>query len=202
MESVSKKIEEHIPGMHGWCTIEKAQKIAQIIVDNNLKVGAELGVFGGRSLIAFGFAFKETGGKITGIDPWEASASLEGKNDEANDEWWAKIDYNFFFNYTLHRIVETELESVIDIMRMKSDQAVHNFGDNSLDFIHQDSNHSEEISCDEVHRWYSKLRTGGYWIADDTNWATTAKAQRLLLEKGFKEIYCAPNSEWKIYIKQ
>jgi predicted O-methyltransferase YrrM len=200
-DKIIYKISTFIPDMHGWCTVDKASYIAKIILDKQLKNGVELGVFGGRSLVSFGFAFAETGGVITGIDPWKVNASLEGTNSEENDEWWAKLDYEFFLNYTQDKILEAELENTIRLMRMKSSEAIRFFDDNSLDFIHQDSNHSEEISCDEVNRWHSKLKSGGVWVADDTNWKTTQRAQTLLVEKGFTEIYSAPNSEWKVYIK-
>jgi hypothetical protein len=47
--------------------------------------------------------------------------------------------------------------------------------------------------------WSPKLCTGGYWVADDTDWVTTLPAQRLLQEKGFAIVEEHPN--WKVFRK-
>jgi hypothetical protein len=70
----------------------------------------------------------------------------------------------------------------------------------SIDFLHQDSNHSEEISCEEVELYHSKVKPDGIWCFDDTDWSTTKKAQQLLLTKGYTEVYNAVS--WKIYRKK
>jgi hypothetical protein len=100
---------------------------------------------------------------------------------------------------TVNIIRQVNLESVVTLARKKSAEAVLDFEDGSLDLVHQDSNHSEQISCDEVERWTPKLKVGGFWIADDTNWPTTQKAQKLLVEKGYTELY--DSGSWKVYRK-
>ena len=62
--------------------------------------------------------------------------------------------------------------------------------------LHQDSNHSEAISCAEVEQWTPKLARDGYWIADDTDWATTQRAQRRLHELGFEVV--EDHVQWKV----
>ena len=188
-----------VPTLHGWCTVEKAEKIYRLIIDNNLKSGVELGVFGGRSLFPMALACKETGGHVTGIDPWNKEACLEGDNSPENAKWWSNIDYNYMYTYTCNLFKDNYLEEIVSLRRVKSEEAVLFFTNESLDFIHQDSNHSEKISCDEVERWLPKLKVGGYWIADDTNWETTRVAQQYLTTNGCEEIY--DSGSWKIYKK-
>jgi len=188
-----------IPTMEGWCTLEKAEYICNLVIKNNLQKGVELGVFAGRSLLPLGWGFQQTGGSITGIDSWSKEACVEGKNDKANDTWWSSLDFDHFYNYTQTKIAEAGLQSHVTLLRQTSADSVSSFEDESLDLIHQDSNHSEQISCDEVERWTPKLKLGGYWIADDTNWLTTKKSQRMLLEKGFEQLY--NSGTWKIYRK-
>jgi len=83
---------------------------------------------------------------------------------------------------------------------MKSSDAVKIFDDHSIDFLHQDSNHSEEISCMEVELYHNKVKPGGTWVFDDTNWPTTKKAQDLLVSKGYTEVY--DSGEWKVYLRK
>ena len=65
--------------------------------------------------------------------------------------------------------------------------------------MHQDSNHSEKISCNEVELYKNKLKTNGIWVMDDTNWDTTKKAQILLVSYNFEELY--DSGDWKVYKK-
>ena len=180
--------------IEGWCTREKVIKMMEYIPDS-AKLAVELGVWGGRSLLPI--AMKCTG-DVYGIDAWDVSASLEGKNDIANDEWWNKMDYNKMYNYT-HTLMQKYNCYNVKLLRMKSVDAVKLFGDHTIDFLHQDSNHSEETSCAEVEVYHTKVKENGIWCFDDTNWPTTKKAQELLFSKGYTEIY--DSGSWKIYKK-
>jgi len=51
-----------------------------------------------------------------------------------------------------------ELLPLVNLYKSTSYSAVTLFSDNSLDMIHQDSNHSEEISCAELNLYDSKLK--------------------------------------------
>ena len=177
--------------IHGWCTKKKALKMIDYIKPNDICV--ELGVFGGKSLLPISFI---TNNSVFGIDAWEKNASLEGSNAKENDEWWGKIDYNEMYNYTLNLFNKYECKHV-KLLRMKSSDAIINFENDSIDFLHQDSNHSEEISCNEVELYHKKVKINGIWVFDDTNWETTKKAQDLLLTYGYEELY--DSGEFKIY---
>ena len=137
-------------------------------------------------------------GDVYGIDAWNLDASLEGKNDVANDEWWSTINYNSMYSYAHNLMTQYNCQNV-KLLRMKSRDAVKLFENNSIDFLHQDSNHSEEVSCEEVELYNSKVKPGGIWCFDDTNWPTTQKAQNILCSKGFKEVW--DSGSWKIYRK-
>ena len=180
--------------IEGWCTKEKAIKMMEFIPDNS-RLAVELGVWGGRSLLPIAMKCK---GDVYGIDAWNVDASLEGKNDVANDEWWSNINYNKMYTYTHGLMMEHNCQNV-KLLRMKSKDAVKLFENDSIDFLHQDSNHSEEVSCEEVELYYSKVKPGGIWCFDDTNWPTTQKAQNILCTKGYEEVF--DSGSWKIYRK-
>ena len=180
--------------VEGWCTREKAIKMMEFISEN-ADISVELGVWGGRSLLPIAMKCK---GYVYGIDAWTADASLEGKNDVANDEWWSKMDYNKIYNYANTLMQQYHCDNV-KLLRMKSIEAVKFFENESIDFLHQDSNHSEETSCMEVELYHSKVKRSGIWCFDDTDWPTTQKAQELIISKGYTEVYNAVS--WKIFRK-
>ena len=189
--------------IHGWCTLEKATKIIEIVFANNPKLIVELGVFGGKSLLPFALAAKNNNNnaKVIGIDAWSKDASLEGTNDITNNNWWSNINYDDMYNYTKTLMIENNVNHMVELYKEKSINVIDKFEDESIDILHQDSNHSQEISVQEVILYSKKLKMNGHWIFDDTNWDTTQNAQLLLLSFGFKEIYTSPKNDWKIFKK-
>ena len=137
--------------------------------------------------------------KVIGIDAWEAQASLEGKNDKANDDWWSNINYTEMQMYTHLLMAQNGVDSIVELWKCKSRDCVAKFEDNSIDILHQDSNHSEEISCEEVELYCNKVKPNGYWVFDDTDWATTKKAQLSLLSKGYKIVQVGPEMKWTVF---
>jgi len=195
------EIERIIPTLEGWCTVDKSKKMAEWISTHKPSKCVEIGVFAGRSLIAVAIALKyNQHGEIHGIDPWSAPAALEGKNNEENDNWWGKIDFEHFYSYTISKINEYGLQKQTKIIRSKSIDAVKYYDDNSLDFVHIDGNHSEETSTLDVNLWGPKVKNGGIIVFDDTNWETTKKAQHRLVELGF--ILDGDYDTWRMYTKK
>jgi len=194
LQDVERVIDEVLPRLPGWCTPEKGKRMAALTYGAGLCV--ELGVFGGRSLLAIGLALRDQGrGRADGIDPYTASAALEGKNDVANDQWWSAIPYS-----VIASTAEGALQPLgerVRLVRKRSADAVGDYEDGSVDLLHQDSNHSELISCQEVALWAPKMRPGATWVFDDSNWPTTQAAQRLLLELGFTVL--EDHHLWKVF---
>lgn len=197
--SVEAVIEQELPTMPGWCTPEKGKRMAWYARGAELCV--ELGVFGGRSLVALALTLADQGfGRADGIDPFTASASLEGSNDPANDEWWSKLNYEDIARSARETLQRLNLSpNYAQIIRMRSRDVVGLYEDGSIDVLHQDSNHSEEVSSEEVELWTPKMAPEGYWIFDDTNWPTTKKAQNALMGLGFVEL--EDHGDWKVYRK-
>lgn len=196
LRTVEERIEAALPSMPGWCTVEKGKRVAALTYGAELCV--ELGVFGGRSLFAIGLALADQGsGRADGVDPYTASASLEGVNDPANDEWWSTVPYGEIADYAEAMLQNASLADRVRIVRKRSADAVADYADGSIDLLHQDSNHSEAVSCEEVVLWAPKVRPGGTWIFDDANWPSTQAAQRMLLDRGFtlEEDYGA----WRVF---
>jgi len=177
----------------GWCPKEKALKMASLVKPNDVCI--ELGVYGGRSLLPLCLMTKN---KVFGVDAWSKNASLDGENKKENDDWWSNVNYYEMYNYTINLMKKHNCINC-SLLRMTSEEAIGHFFDNSIDLIHQDSNHSEQISCLEVELYENKLKPGGFWVFDDTDWDTTKKAQERLIEKNFVLINDYGN--WKIFQK-
>lgn len=173
--------------MDGWCSPEKAVRLAELVCETATNKSIELGIFGGRATVAMGMAHAQIGkGHCWGVDPWEVKSCEEGENDPANDKWWKEVDYKGVH----HRFVSTVLSlDLWDRVRWH-----HGTSSEAFQFIayedkpmfgvmHQDSNHSELISCREVELWAAYLEKDGYWILDDADWKSTQKALRMLAEQ-------------------
>lgn len=187
-----------LPTLEGWCTKEKAMIIYNVILSIEKPVCVELGVFAGRSLVAIAKAAKRKNGHVYGIDAWSNDASMYGNNREENNIWWSNIDYEYFYNYTKDVLLKGNVADICDILRNKSNDVVEQFEDNSIDFLHQDGNHSEECTTEEVKKWCSKVKVGGYWAFDDSDWPTTKKAQELLVSKGYS-LLSENDGKWQLY---
>jgi hypothetical protein len=192
-------IETTLPGLPGWCTVEKGLRMAELA--RGAKLCVELGVFGARGLVSLAAALREQGfGEAHGIDPYTVDAALEGKNAPANDEWWShNVDLGEIARIAQLGLERLGLTSWARIIWEKSQDVVSRYDDGSVDLLHQDSNHAEAVTCAEVALWTPKIRPGGYWVFDDTDWETTKRAQRELEALGFKLI--EDHVSWKVYQK-
>lgn len=170
-----------VANLEGWCDYQKAKNLAQIILDRRPEVIVEIGVFGGRSLSAMAMACQHIdNGRCIGIDPWSKSAALEGDIGSDHYEWWEKVDLERIRKTFLSNIRQLGLEDFIAIQHNHDCESLKNFMDQSIDLIHQDSNHSPQVSVRTCRDWVQKLKIGGLMIVDDTQWPSLARAIELM----------------------
>ena len=197
-EQVFPILESAIPRLHGWCTVEKAKRLARLAADVAPALAVELGVFGGRSLVAMAYGCKVAGrGRVEGIDPYLKDASLEGTQDPANAKWWSELDYDAVHRAAEQALWDNGLREHATIVKAKSLDALSRYRNGSIGLLHQDANHAEETSCAEVVAYAPKMAPGGFWVMDDTNWESTVKAQQLLIDMGFA--FVEPHGAWGIF---
>lgn len=194
-------IPETVFNLEGWCTKEKAYRLYNLVKESNSKLSVELGVFGGKSLIPIALAHKEiNNGICIGIDPWCAQSSTESYDpNDPNYQWWDKVNYNYIFDSFINSLIKYQVNNIVTYYRKKSNEVINLFENESIDILHQDGNHSETISTEEIELYNTKIKPNGFWIMDDTDWPTTSKAQDLILTKGF--ILYEDHIKWKIYKK-
>ena len=187
-------IDHYLATLPGWCTPEKGKRMATLCRGASLCV--EIGVFGGRGLTAMALALRDQGfGRADGIDPYTPDASLEGANDPRNDDWWGHLDYAAIAQAA--QVAVDGLAPYALLVRTLSRDAVRAYVDGTIDVIHLDGNHSEECSTEDVTLWVPKVRPGGTWIFDDTDWPTTKRAQQQLEGTGFA--LAEDHGSWRVY---
>ena len=167
------------PGVLGWCQPEKAIDLYDRTVELKSKLVVEIGVFGGKSLLALGLGAKKVGDcKAIGIDSWKFEDVLN-EMDQTNKEWWASQDLEMVYRSAGQAMHKAMLHNIVQLIRKNSVDALPNIPD-SIDVLHIDGNHSEWDSTRDVLNWVPKVRSGGYIYMDDEDWETTGTAQKFL----------------------
>lgn len=173
-------IKLYLPHMEGWTTPERGIEMAHEILKQRPITVVEIGVFGGRSLLAQALALRENGmGMIYGIDPWRNDDALEGES-EANRDWWSKLDLHEVHRKTMMAIWPHNLDNHVCIIRAASQHVAHLFP--FIDILTIDGNHSEIASMRDVKLYVPSVRSGGLIWFDDSDWATTQPALQKLSE--------------------
>ncbi len=182
------RINSVVAGLPGWCSPEKAEALASMVLALKPTLAVEIGVFGGRSLQAIALAMQHVGrGRIIGIDPWSTHASLEGMADEANRAWWSHLDHEQIYQTCINGLSASTADRVTEIIRMKSDDVEPM---EFIDLLHVDGSHEETAYRDTV-RFGAKVRVGGLFVADDLDWSSGAprRGAQWLLDNGFMQLY-------------
>lgn len=177
---IRQAIYDYIPHMEGWTTPERGCEMADRILETKAEVCIDIGVFGGRSTIAQAFAVREQGaGMVYGIDPWAVAACIEGDSPPENTEWWKeKAMLEEMHQKTMHAIWDHKLEPWVTVIRNASQYVAQLFP--VIDFLNIDGQHSEVASCRDVRLYVPSLLSGHYLTFDDTDWASTQPALRLV----------------------
>ncbi len=195
--------------LEGWCLLEKAKQLAQLVLDVRPSLVGELGVFGGRSLIPQALAMRETGGGVCfGVDTWSAEIAIEAFDPSDADDakqiaWWATIDMHEIYRGCAKAIEDLKLDDYCGLIRARSEYAAQLFALESIDILHIDGDHQQISSCRDVSLWLPRVKPGGYVWFDDTNWPQTQAALGLL-EQQCRKIRetTLGESQWRLYQKQ
>lgn len=181
------EIPLQIESMEGWCSASKALALFEYVIARRPARSIELGVWGGRSLFPLACGhWATTFGHISGFDTYRVEETLEGTNDPENAAWWQTVDFARIEDearLTLSRAVPAAYWSLIKTRTYPEPPSVGTSTDPItrtpwVDLLHQDSNHSEEVSCAELAYWRPAMRPGSLWILDDANWPSIQKVRR------------------------
>lgn len=175
-------IDKIIPTIPGWCPIDKANRMMNLIYETKPELCVEVGVFGGSSYFPTAAALQyNKKGRGYAIDPWKVGPCIEGQTG-AHLAWWSKVDLNSIYKGFTVLLQRHKLDKITTVLRMTSQEALEYFEDESIDILHIDGNHAEESALYDAEHWLKKVKIGGYIWFDDTNWDSTQKAVSYLLE--------------------
>lgn len=193
----------------GWCSWQKAQILAALVIGTRPKVIVEIGVWGGKSLIPMAIAQQACvpGGKCYAIDPWKAEESVAGQLNEADKQWWAEqgkheYAYSEFIRY--RRIAQ--LEDVIVIQRAPSNDVPV---PPEIGILHCDGNHGVQAMTD-IDRFAPAVVAGGFVILDDLQWTggAVAESAKRLESLGMEQLYIVNDPDtanqwgvWQLKVK-
>lgn len=174
----------------GWCSLDKAHTLAAAILTMRPNLVVEIGIWAGRSLLPMALAMKQIGkGKIVGLDPWKAEASVQGITGE-DLKWWATVDHERVFNDFNNWITQDAVGQFVEIHRCRSDEFDHKkmiTEKGLIDICHIDGNHGEAASVYDVTHYAANVRVGGFLYFDDL--ARAKKAAEMLPGMGFQMLY-------------
>jgi predicted O-methyltransferase YrrM len=177
LETAIERIRAEMPPRsEGACPPRKQRILAHLIVERGLTRAVEIGVFAGASLFPQAIAMRQTGGQVTGIDPWsEAEAEQKDNLDRIlpllGEGWAKRVDWDGVYREVEERIRRHGLSPHCVLLRMPSQQASSAI-EGPLDLLHVDGNHDYVRCADDLARWVPKLRSGGLLVLDDTAWDT------------------------------
>jgi hypothetical protein len=189
----------------GWCSLEKANTLASIVIALRPDISIESGVFAGRSFLPIALAHKQIGhGMAYGIEPWSKEAACEGYTGE-NKEWWGHLDIDAIKEQFMGYYGTLGIQNVSRIVQKR-------FQDfeipNGVGLFHLDSQHTDQ-SIEDLTRVIPNLHLGGLIVLDDLHWlndgvASVGKAVRFLERQGFRKLYEVYNKpkgtdDWAVF---
>lgn len=181
------EIARALPDGGDWCSLEKAETLASIVVGLRPSLIVEIGVWMGGSLIPMMLAQKHAGrGFACAIDPWSPDASVAGET-EKNAAWWTSVDHEAALACFRARLDKHALAERCRIFRNRSDDVEPFVG---IDLLHVDGNHREQAFRD-VDRFAPGINIGGILVLDDVGWdgGHVQRAYARAVELGFAELY-------------
>lgn len=190
-----------IPTMEGWTTPERCLEMYDLILEFKPETVVEIGVFGGRTLIAMALAVRQNGiGKVYGMDPWKLEAAIEAEPEGPQKDWWKNVNLHSMHKLTMEAIWNNGLDEWAIVIRAASQHLPHLFP-GGIGVLNLDGNHSEAASCRDVNNYVPQLWHNGLVFMDDTDWRSTQKAQSLILETCV-EYRVGDQGHYKIYQRQ
>jgi mannosyltransferase OCH1-like enzyme len=151
-------------------------------------IGVEIGVQ--RGLFSQEILRKWNGRKLFLVDAWEKQSS-DVYIDTANvsDELH---NYNMYITKVLtNNMVSKKIDHLyktnVELIKKYSVEASLLFEDNSLDFVYIDARHDYKGILEDLHAWYSKVKSGGLVSGHDFIWEQHLEYVKQFGEFGVKE---------------
>jgi predicted O-methyltransferase YrrM len=163
----------------GGCSVFKAQTLAMLIAQYDLKTTLDIGVYRGRSLFPQALAHRAvTGGVVYGVDPWDMQAAQQAEVPaelrEHVDKWARHTDLQQIYESVVELRKNENLQQHCELVRETSSAAIGRFvSDHTFfDLVHIDGNHDRERVASDINLYLPRLRPRGFLVLDDISWAS------------------------------
>jgi predicted O-methyltransferase YrrM len=174
-------IEGMLPQLAGWCSLQKALWLAELVSNSNATKICEIGVYGGRSLLPMAIAARRHPDAVAyAVEPWSNSVAVACATDEVNDQWWSRVDLKAIKDRFLSAVMACGLTGIVKIVELSSNEARMAFlanPDNRFDVLHIDGSHAEAQALADVVDWLPLVAPGGIIVLDDIDWDTVKMAR-------------------------
>lgn len=173
--------------VEGWCSLEKANMMYNLILETKPTVCVEIGSFGGASILPCALALKENNhGIIYAIDPYTNFNAVEFfDNNSKHYTWWNSIDFEVIYEKFMALQNDYDFKNFCKTLRMTSLEAINHIP-NSIDILHIDGDHNEISVFREVQAYLPKVKKNGYIWMDDIFWPFCPKEAAEARSKGEK----------------
>lgn len=171
------------------------QILSKIINENDFKVGAEIGVWKGKTT-EFILEFNKRVEKYICVDSW---SFYEEYVDSLNPEgaFLNKNEMDDVYKEFIQAI--TPYWEKVEIYKMDSEEAAQYIEDKSLDWCFIDANHAYEYVKRDIELWWPKVRPGGLLCGHDfSNRPIYQGVVKAVIEKfGRESISVNKDAFWK-----
>lgn len=163
-------IRKGLEDLEGWCWEEKAERMYDLIRQEQPDTLVEVGVYGGRSLVPMLVGARDNGkGWVYGVDAWDNDVATTVPYGEDNNTFWANDDLGRVKTKLYRFLAEHDLARYGHILELSGEEALPLFRPKSIDFLHIDASHSVLDEARDVTGYLMKLKTDGILIIDDTD---------------------------------
>lgn len=188
----------HTQRLPGWCGDDKAEAMLKLVLDARPALSVEIGVFGGRSLLAQALGLKHNGaGVVYGIDPWTREHSLEGGQfGDKTDKAWSDAELADKYAGVVAAVAALGLAEHVRFLCAPAQAVAEAFAPGSIDVLHIDGNHSTAAAFRDVNLYLPRVKPGGWVWFDDTDWESVKPALDPLDRAGR---LVRDNGNWRLY---
>jgi hypothetical protein len=116
-------------------------------------------------------------GRAYAIDSWNTADCVRYMPDfdQKNKNHWSSVNFNEVIYSFKNNLQAENLATLCTVYQEDSVEAAAHFADNSIDFLHWDGNHSFLGAKRELSAYLPKVKSGGYVMISDVNWAVGLK---------------------------
>jgi predicted O-methyltransferase YrrM len=164
----------------GWASPEKMLDMYRLVRFARPSIVIEIGTYAGRSFLPQVLGLKHNDhGVAWAVDPWEPGPTQYG-TPVVGQEFWVNVDFASRRAELEKNLQDSQLLPWARVLKSHSIDAAPRWGLESVDILHIDGNHTEEISSADVETYLPKLKPGGFLWLDDSHWPSLAKARRIV----------------------